>query len=195
MDPWKSNQLAQSGSPRVPEFLCVSAVFSSPSAPTSSDACNVSSLRTYHPPRPHARAAALLFSNQTHSPSGSSVSMPCRSSTPSFRCQQCLTQSKRVLSPTSCPWLVVTTAILLQCDDISQHPAIVPCHCSQRVQVFSLALQLCDRCVSSRCTAEEAAGNHAETRTAITESWEFRARLRIGSKSGDQHIDAMSKTL
>ena len=73
---------------------------------------------------------------------------------PSFRCQQRLTQSKRVsLPPSSPPWLVVTTAISLRCDDIFQHPAVVPCNGSQQshsgAQVFSLALQLRDRCVSS----------------------------------------------
>ena len=87
-------------------------------------------------------------------PSSSSISTSCRSPTPSFRCQQRLTQSKRVSSPTSSrPWLVVTAAISLQCDDIFQHPAVVPCHGSQQshsgAQVFSLALQLRDRCVSS----------------------------------------------
>ena len=82
-------------------------------------------------------------------PSSSSVSISCRSSTSSFRCQQRLTRSKRVSSPTSSrPWLVVTTAISLQCDDIFQHPAVVPCHGSEQshsgVQVF--------RCLSSFVT-------------------------------------------
>ena len=82
------------------------------------------------------------------SPSSSSISISCRSSTPSFRCLQRLTRSKRVSSPTSssCTWLVVTTAISLQCDDIFQHPADVR---HNGIQVFSLPLHLRDRCVSS----------------------------------------------
>ena len=48
----------------------------------------------------------------------------------------------------------------------------------------------------------DAAGHHAETRTgafichgdaASFHEWEFCARLRIASKSGDQYIEAMSK--
>ena len=54
----------------------------------------------------------LHSSNQNSFPSGSSVSTSCRSSTPSFRCLQCLTWSERVSLPISSrPWLVVTTAI------------------------------------------------------------------------------------
>ena len=56
--------------------------------------------------------------------------------------------------------------------------------------------------VSSVLHLRDAAGNHAETRTGVYidcgdaasfHEWEFRTRLRITGKSGDQHIDAMSK--
>ena len=48
----------------------------------------------------------------------------------------------------------------------------------------------------------DAAGNHAETRSgayihygdaASFHEWEFRTRLRIAGKTGDQYIEAMSK--
>ena len=48
----------------------------------------------------------------------------------------------------------------------------------------------------------DAAGNHAETRTgayiyhgdaASFHEWEFRTRLRIAGKAGDQYIEEMSK--
>ena len=58
-------------------------------------------------------------------PSGSSTSIFCRSSAPSSRCLQCLTQSESVSLPTSSrPWLAVTTAISPRCGGISQHPAV-----------------------------------------------------------------------
>ena len=56
--------------------------------------------------------------------------------------------------------------------------------------------------VSSVFYLHDAAGNHAETRTgghvkygdaASFHEWEFRTRLRIAGKSGDQHIEPMSK--
>ena len=56
--------------------------------------------------------------------------------------------------------------------------------------------------VSSVLHLRDAAGNHAETRTGVYiffgdaasfHEWEFRTRLRTAGKSGDQHIDAMSK--
>ena len=56
--------------------------------------------------------------------------------------------------------------------------------------------------VSSVLYLRDAAGNHAETRTgayiyfgdaASFHEWQFRTRLRIAGKTGDQHIEAMSK--
>ena len=56
--------------------------------------------------------------------------------------------------------------------------------------------------VSSVLYLRDAAGNHAETRSganiydgdaASFHEWEFRTRLRIGGKTGDQYIEAMSK--
>ena len=56
--------------------------------------------------------------------------------------------------------------------------------------------------VSSVLYLRDAAGNHAETRTsayiyngdaASFHEGEFRTRLRIAGKTGDQHIEAMSK--
>ena len=56
--------------------------------------------------------------------------------------------------------------------------------------------------VSSVLYLRDAAGNHTETRTgaciycgdaASVHEWEFRTRLRIAGKSGDQYIEAMSK--
>ena len=96
----------------------------------------------------------LHASNQIHSHQVHQFPYPVARQPPSFRCQQRLTQSKRVSLPASSrPWLVVTTAISLRCDDIFQHPAVVPCHGSQQShsggRVFSLSLQLRDRCVSS----------------------------------------------
>ena len=58
--------------------------------------------------------------------------------------------------------------------------------------------------VSSVLYIRDAAGNHAETRTgayihfgdsASFHEWEFRTRLRVAGKSGDQHIEAMSKSV
>ena len=56
--------------------------------------------------------------------------------------------------------------------------------------------------VSSVLYLRDAAGNHAETRSgahiyhgdaASFHEWEFRTRLRIAGKNGDQYIEAMSK--
>ena len=56
--------------------------------------------------------------------------------------------------------------------------------------------------VSSVFYLRDAAGNHVETRTgayiyygdaASSHKWEFRTRLRIAGKTGDQYISAMSK--
>ena len=56
--------------------------------------------------------------------------------------------------------------------------------------------------VSSVLYLRDAAGNHAETRSgayiyygdaASFHEWEFRTRLRIAGKTGDQYIEAMSK--
>ena len=56
--------------------------------------------------------------------------------------------------------------------------------------------------VSSVKNLRDAAGNHAETRTcahicygdaASFHEWEFRTRLRIAGKTGDQYVEAMSK--
>ena len=56
--------------------------------------------------------------------------------------------------------------------------------------------------VSSVFFLRDAAGNHAERRAgayiyygdaASFHEWEFRTRLRIAGKSGDQYIEAMSK--
>ena len=56
--------------------------------------------------------------------------------------------------------------------------------------------------VSSVLYLRDAAGNHAETRAgayvycgdaASVHEWEFRTRLRIAGKTGDQYIEAMSK--
>ena len=56
--------------------------------------------------------------------------------------------------------------------------------------------------VSSMLYLRDAAGNHAETRTgadiyygdaASFREWEFRTRLRIAGKTGDQYDEAMSK--
>ena len=94
-------------------------------------------------------------------PSGSTVSISCHSSTPSFRCQQRLTQSKRVSLPASSrPWLVVTTAInYTPCDDFFQRPAVVPWHGSQQshsgARVFSLALQLRDSFINKPSAAPD----------------------------------------
>ena len=56
--------------------------------------------------------------------------------------------------------------------------------------------------VSSVLCSGDAAGNHAETRSgayiycgdaASFHEWEFRTRLHIAGKPGDQYIEAMSK--
>ena len=56
--------------------------------------------------------------------------------------------------------------------------------------------------VSSVQNLRDAAGNQTETRTsahifygdaASFHEWEFRSRLRIARKSGDQHLEAMSE--
>ena len=56
--------------------------------------------------------------------------------------------------------------------------------------------------VSSVLNLRDAAGNHAETRigaciydgdAASFHEWEFRKRPRLAGKTGDQHIEAMSK--
>ena len=50
--------------------------------------------------------------------------------------------------------------------------------------------------VSSVLYLRAATGNRAETRTGASKKFprmEFRTRLRIAGKSGDQHIEAMSK--
>ena len=56
--------------------------------------------------------------------------------------------------------------------------------------------------VSSVLYLRDAAGNHAETRSGAYiyygdatsfHEWEFRTRLRIVGKTGDQYIEAMSK--
>ena len=56
--------------------------------------------------------------------------------------------------------------------------------------------------VSSVLYLHDAAGNQTETRTgaytfygdaASFHEWEFRTRLRVAGKSGDQYIEAMSK--
>ena len=56
--------------------------------------------------------------------------------------------------------------------------------------------------VSSVLYLRNAAGNHAETRSGAYiyygdatsfHKWEFRTRLRIAGKTGDQYIEAMSK--
>ena len=62
-------------------------------------------------------------------PSGSSVPIFCRSSTPSYRCPQCLTRLEHASSPTSSrPWLAVARTTSPQCGGTSQLPTFVPRH-------------------------------------------------------------------
>ena len=82
-------------------------------------------------------------------PSSSSVSISCRSSTPSFRCQQRLTRSKRVSSPTSSrPWLVVTTAFHFNVTTFSSTQPL--CHATARNRVT--VEYKCFRCLSTFVT-------------------------------------------
>ena len=73
-----------------------------------------------------------------------------------------------------------------------------------RVIHLSLILSgaMASSAVSSVLCLRDAAGNHAETRTgayiyyghaACFHEWEFRTRIRVAGKTGDQYIEAMSK--
>ena len=77
--------------------------------------------------------------------------------------------------------------------------------CDRVIHVFSFNCGAVDSsAVSSVLYLRDAAGNHAETRSgayiyygdaASLHEWEFRTRLRVVGKAGDQYIEALSKVV
>ena len=75
--------------------------------------------------------------------------------------------------------------------------------CDRVINFFSFDCgAMASSVVSSVLHLRDAVGNHAETRSgaynyygdaASFHEWEFRTRLRISGKTGDQYIEAMSK--